>query len=279
MPSVPEAPAATVPTATGTDEGPSAARRGWSLVWPRLVTATVLVVTWQVLAGRAGSQVPGPGPVARRLWTDLTAGTLGSAIATTLGRAVVGFLAAVLVGLLVGAAVAASRSLRAGVGGLLAAVQTVPSVAWFPVTLVLLAPSDGAILAVVVLGAAPAVAMGLLTGVDRIPPVLHRAGYVLGARGFDRLRHVVLPGALPGLVGGLTQGWAFAWRALMAGELLVALDGRPSLGATLQSAQRSDDATQLFAAMVVVVAIGLLVDEVLLRRADRAVQRRWGLHA
>jgi NitT/TauT family transport system permease protein len=277
VPSPPEAPARVTRRASLARGGEdSVARRGWSAVWPRVATLAVLVGGWHVLAARSGGQVPGPAPVAARLWTELTAGTLLGAIGTTLARAAVGFLAAVVLGLVLGAVVASSRSLRAGVGGLLAAVQTVPSVAWFPVALVLLAPSEGAILAVVVLGAAPAVAMGLLTGVDRIPPVLHRAGHVLGAHGFDRLRHVILPGALPGLVGGLTQGWAFAWRALMAGELLVAL-GRPSLGTALQAAQREDDATGLFAAMVVVVTIGLLVDEVLLRRADRAVQRRWGL--
>jgi NitT/TauT family transport system permease protein len=276
VPSPPEAPArVTRPAVARAGEG-SAARRGWAAVWPRVTTLAVLVGAWHLLAGRSEAQVPGPAPVAARLWSELTAGTLTGAIGTTFGRAAAGFLAAVVLGLVLGAVVASSRALRAGVGGLLAAVQTVPSVAWFPVALVLLAPSEGAILAVVVLGASPAVAMGLLTGVDRIPPVLHRAGHVLGAHGFDRLRYVILPGALPGLVGGLTQGWAFAWRALMAGELLVAL-GRPSLGTALQRAQSADDATGLFAVMVVVVAIGLLVDEVLLRRADRAVQRRWGL--
>lgn len=255
----------------------SAARRGWAATWPRVAVLVALSTLWSLLAVRPASQVPGPDQVARRLWTEISTGTLPGAVGTTLTRAALGFIAAVGVGLLVGAAVAASPALRVGIGGLLSAVQTVPSVAWFPVTLVLLAPSEAAILAVVVLGAAPAIATGLLTGVDRIPPVLHRAGHVLGARGADRIRHVVLPGALPGLVGGLSQGWAFAWRALMAGELLVALDGRPSLGATLQVSQGRDDATGLFATMLVVVVIGLLVEEVLLRQVDRAVRRRWGL--
>lgn len=277
MPSAPEAPTHAAAVTFRGDASPSATRRGWSVVWPRVAAALCLGLAWWLLAARSGGEVPGPVPVARRLWLELTAGTLPEALVTTLGRATVGFLAAIVVGLLIGAAVAVSSPLRAGIGGLLAAVQTVPSVAWFPVVLVLLVPSEGAILAVVVLGAAPAVATGLLTGVDRIPPNLHRAGHVLGAWGIDRLRHVVLPGALPNLVAGLSQGWAFAWRALMAGELLVALDGRSSLGATLQASQARDDATGLFAAMVVVVAIGLFVDEVLLRRVDRAVQRRWGL--
>jgi NitT/TauT family transport system permease protein len=110
------------------------------------------------------------------------------------------------------------------------------------------------------LGAAPAIANGLIHGVDHIPPLLLRAGKVLGARGFAAYRHVILPAAMPGFVGGLKQGWAFAWRSLMAGELLVIIANRPSIGVRLQFARELSDAEALIATMLVVLAIGIVVD-------------------
>ena len=95
------------------------------------------------------------------------------------------------------------------------------------------------------LGAAPSIANGLISGVDQIPPMLLRAGRVLGARGLALYRHVILPAALPSFVGGLKQGWAFAWRSLMAGELLVIIAGDSSLGVRLQFARELSDAAGL----------------------------------
>ena len=102
-----------------------------------------------------------------------------------------------------------------------------PSIAWFPLAILLFKLSEEAILFVVVIGAAPSVANGLISGIDHIPPLWLRAGRVLGAKGLSAYRHVVLPAALPEFVSGLKQGWAFAWRSLLAGELLVIIASAP----------------------------------------------------
>jgi NitT/TauT family transport system permease protein len=128
-----------------------------------------------------------------------------------------------------------------------------------------------------VLGATPAITNGLLNGIDHIPPLLLRAGRVMGARGMRLYRHVVLPAALPGYLAGLKQGWAFAWRSLMAGELLVVIANRPSLGATLQFSREFSDAEGLLAVMIVILAIGIVVDLLVFRGLERAVLRRRGL--
>ena len=110
-----------------------------------------------------------------------------------------------------------------------------PSIAWFPLAICSSsALNEAAILFVVVLGAAPSIANGLINGIDNIPPILLRAGRVLGARGWRSFRYVILPAALPSFVGGLKQGWAFAWRSLLAGELIVMIPGRESLGQLLE---------------------------------------------
>jgi len=125
----------------------------------------------------------------------------------------------------------------------------------------------------------PAVAQtkGLIAGVDQIPRILLRAGQVLGARGYDSYRHVIFPAALPSFVTGLKQGWAFAWRSLMAGELLVIIAAQQSIGVRLQFAREFSDAPGLLATMIVILFIGIVVDLVLFGTLDRAIRRRWGL--
>jgi NitT/TauT family transport system permease protein len=108
-----------------------------------------------------------------------------------------------------------------------------------------------------------------------VPPILIRAGRMLGARGPTLFRHVVLPAALPSCLAGLKQGWAFAWRSLMAGELLVLL-GVPSIGARLAAGRELSDAPLLLAMMIVVLVIGIAVDG-LFGLADLALRRRRGL--
>jgi NitT/TauT family transport system permease protein len=182
-----------------------------------------------------------------------------------------------VVGTLVGLTVARVRVLRAAVGSLITGLQSMPSVAWFPLAILLFQLSEAAILFVVVLGAAPSIANGLIAGVDQIPPLLVRAGRTLNARGLSLYRFVILPAALPGYVAGLKQGWAFAWRSLMAGELLVIIANQPSLGVRLQFARELADAEGLLSAMIVVLLLGILVDVLVFGRIEQAIRERWGL--
>jgi NitT/TauT family transport system permease protein len=156
-------------------------------------------------------------------------------------------------------------------------LQTMPSVAWFPAALILFKPTETAILFVVVLGATPSIANGLINGIDNIPPVLLRAGRVLGATRLAAFRNVVLPAALPSFVGGLKQAWAFAWRSLLAGELLVLIPGKHSLGEQLEYNRSFGDAAGIFGMMIVIFIIGVCMDAFVFGAADRAVRRRYGL--
>jgi NitT/TauT family transport system permease protein len=184
---------------------------------------------------------------------------------------------AVVIGSLVGVVVARSKVTRAAVGSLITGLQTMPTIAWFPLAILLFGLQESAILFVVVLGAAPAIANGVIAGVDHIPPLQLRAGRVLGARGLSLYRHVIIPGALPGYVAGLKQGWAFAWRSLLAGELLVIIAKKPSLGVRLQFARDNSDAAAMMAAMMMIFIIGVIVDAFLFARLERSIRHRWGL--
>ncbi|GAB3815646.1 ABC transporter permease [Micromonospora zhanjiangensis] len=253
--------------------------RFWSATWPKLAALGLAVLVWELvyLSGWKEPWVlPGPATVGKDLGHYFLTAALWDGLATTGRRAVTGFAAAVAVGLLLGLAVARIRVLRAALGSMITALQTMPSIAWFPLAILLFQLSEQAIFFVVVLGAAPSIANGVIHGVDYLPPLLLRAGRNLGARGFSLYRYVIAPAALPAIVAGLKQGWAFAWRSLMAGELLVVIATKTSIGAQLQYAREFSDAPRLLAIMIVILVVGLLVDAAF-GAADRAIRRRWGV--
>jgi NitT/TauT family transport system permease protein len=255
-------------------------RAAWRAAWPRLAALVFVLAAWQFVVWtewRPAYVLPGPSAVLQRLFNDLTDGDLIRAIGVTLRRAAVGYGIALVIGTLVGLVVARVRVLRAAVGSLITGLQSMPSVAWFPLAILLFRLSEAAILFVVVLGAAPSIANGLIAGVDQIPPLLLRAGRTLNARGLSLYRYVIVPAALPGYVAGLKQGWAFAWRSLMAGELLVIIANQPSLGVRLQFARELADAEGLMSAMIVVLLLGILVDVLVFGRIEQMIRERWGL--
>ena len=256
------------------------ARRIATALWPKLVALAIALGVWELVVLSGWKPVwllPSPATVFGELWEQLLAGDLVAAVAVTLRRAAVGFGLAIVVGGVIGIFVVRSQTLRAAVGSLITGLQTMPSIAWFPLAILLFQLSDTAILFVVVLGAAPAIANGLISGVDHVPPLLLRAGRVLGAEGLAKYRHVILPAALPASVAGLKQGWAFAWRSLMAGELLVLIPGQTSVGAQLQFSREFSDAAGLMAMMIVILVIGIVVDVVVFSSLERSIRARRGL--
>jgi NitT/TauT family transport system permease protein len=251
----------------------------WRSLWPKVLAVVIALIAWQlvVLSGwKSEFVLPGPGPVFDELRHEVTTGAFWNSILITMRRAVTGFFFAILIGTAIGAAVAANRALRAAIGSLITGLQTMPSVVWFPFAILLFKISEGAIMFVVILGAAPSIANGLINGIDYVPPTWKRAGKVLGLRGLSLYRHLILPASLPSFIAGTKQGWSFAWRSLMAGELLVIIVGQLSLGARLQGARDLADAPSLLAFIIVILLIGIAVDMVF-NAADNALRRRWGL--
>jgi sulfonate transport system permease protein len=257
----------------------SRAARMWSATWPKLIALALVVAVWQVVVWSGWKPVyvlPGPRAAFAELWSEARHAVLWKAIAITLRRAMTGFAFAVVIGSAIGLAVSRFRVLRAAIGSLITGLQTMPSIAWFPLAILLFQPNETAIFFVIVMGAAPSIANGLISGVDYTPPLLLRAGQVLGLRGMSLYRHVIVPASLPAYVGGLKQGWAFAWRSLMAGELLVLIAHEPSIGVLLENDQNTNSAQAVIAIMIVVVLIGMVVDS-LFGAVDRGIRRRRGI--
>ena len=255
------------------------ARKTFDATWPKLAALAIFVFLWQCVVwyGYRPRIIKPPREVfstAVDLWRD---GLITEAIRNTMIRIGVGFAVAMVIGITIGAVVSSSKVVRAAIGSMVTGIQTMPSIAWFPFAIALFGRSEGAIRFVIVLGAAPAIANGLITGVDQIPPLLLRAGRMLGARGVNSYRHVVLPATLPSFIGGLKQGWAFAWRSLLAGELLFTIAGKQSVGRALSEFRDLSKYTEMTVMMLVIFAIGLLIDAVFFGTLDRAIRRRWGL--
>ena len=261
-----------------TSRHPWSARSIWAVVWPKLLAIGLVLAIWEIihLTGWKKYVLPGPATVFANLWDQMQHAVLWQAISVTMHRAVIGFALSVLIGAVVGALVSRIKPLRAAVGSLITAMQTMPSIAWFPFAIILFGVTTNAIIFVIVLGSAPSVANGLITGVDYIPPTLLRAGKTMGLSRIATYRHLILPASLPAFVSGLKQAWAFAWRSLLAGELLVIILGQVSIGTLLNADQDQADMPSAIAIMIVILALGIVID-MLFSKADAVLRRRRGM--
>lgn len=250
-------------------------------VLPPLLAIVIALAVWEglFLAGVKPPYVlPSPATVLGQLVTLLGDPQYLAGILRTLLRGAVGFVVALVIGTVLGLAVARFRFVRSAIGSLLTGLQTMPSIAWFPLAILVFGLNESAILFVVVLGAAPSIANGLIGGVDEVPPPLLRTARSLGARGIALYTRVIVPAAFPAYLAGLKQGWAFAWRSLLAGELLVIIANSSSLGQLLAFYRQLSNAPALFATMIVILVIGMVVDQVF-ARITNGVRARRGLGA
>jgi NitT/TauT family transport system permease protein len=180
----------------------------------------------------------------------------------------------VFLGLGLGLLVASSRFLEDTVGGLLMSLQSLPSICWLPLAVLWFGLSEKAILFVVIMGSLLSITISMESGRHQMPRIYGMAGRNLGARGLRLFFFVLLPASLPYILSGLKQGWAFAWRALISGEMIFVSLG---LGQLLMLGRDLNDMSQVVAVMILIVAIGYAVDGLIFRTLERRLQQRWGV--
>lgn len=219
--------------------------------------------------------LPGPMAVGESLLHLVANGTLWEATVVSMQRIGIGFGLSLLIGLPLGILLGRSRLVSETLGSLVIGLQALPSVCWLPLAILWLGLSEQAIIFVVTMGALFAIALGVEAGVKNTPPLYIQAARTLGARGLALATQVTLPAALPSILSGLKQGWAFAWRSLMMGELLFFT---LSLGNLLQVGRDLSDTAQVMAIMIVIILLGLTVDLLIFAPLERRVRRRWGLY-
>ncbi|NLW08437.1 MAG: ABC transporter permease [Firmicutes bacterium] len=245
-------------------------------VWRKTAFYLFLVLGWYLLAHSGlwpEYMLPAPEKVFQNLSAGLRSGRYLLAIIISIRRLLLGYLLSLAIGIPLGMLTGKCRWLDETVGSLVLGMQTLPSICWLPLSLLWFGLNERAILFVVVMGAVLSITMATNSGVKNVAPLYIRAGRNMGAKGMVLFLRIILPAALPSIVNGLKQGWSFAWRSLMAGELLFINLG---LGYLLMMGRELNDMAQVIAVMFIVVMLGLFFDRLLFSRLEKAVRRRWG---
>ena len=260
---------------------PSRLRTAVGLTLPKLAAVGVLLGIWQLAVSlrlKPDYVIPPPTDVWHTFTDQLGRGHVTQAVWASLSRGAVGYAASMVIGTPLGLLIARVRLVRLGIGSLVASLQSLPSVTWVPFGLLLFGPNAAMIYFVVIMGAFPSIAGGMVAAVDQTPPLLLNVGRALGARGLAMYRHVIVPAALPGYVAGLKQAWSFSWRSLMAAEIIV---GDPDLGLglgqLLDSGRQLSDMTLVIMSILVILVVGVAVESLIFAPLSRSVARRRGL--
>jgi NitT/TauT family transport system permease protein len=217
---------------------------------------------------------PTPWGVGESLYAGFQDHSFLIAIAVSMRRVLIGYAISVVLGMILGLGVASSKFLEDTMGGLLVSLQSLPSICWWPLALLWFGLSQNAILFVVVMGSLLSVTLAMEDGRKQMPKIYSMAGRNLGASGFKLFWHVLLPASLPFIVSGLKQGWAFAWRSLITAEMLYLSLG---LGQVLMMGRDLNDMSAVIAVMILIIAIGYVVDGLVFKSMESRLQRRWGL--
>src|SRR6476661_7940871 len=257
------------------------ARIDWSRVLLPVAALAVLLVAWQVyvwLGIKRRDLVPGPLDVIGQLGTLWGEAKLQEAVWTSLQRGIAGFLVSVAIATPVGLLLAQVAPLRRAFGPLISGLQSLPSVAWVPAAIIWFGLTDAAIYMVVLFGAVPSIANGLVSGMKQVPPLFDRVGRVLGLSALGRIRYVLLPAALPGYLGGLRQGWAFAWRSLMAAELITYSPSLgQGLGQLLNIGRELSQMSLVITSIMLILVVGMAIELLVFAPIERRVLVRRGL--
>jgi NitT/TauT family transport system permease protein len=217
---------------------------------------------------------PTPWGVAQELYYGFSDHSYWIAIAVSMRRVVIGYAISVVAGMILGLGVASNRFLEETMGGLLVSLQSLPSICWWPLALLWFGLNQNAILFVVIMGSLLSVTLAMEDGRKQMPKIYGMAGRNLGARGFQLFWYVLLPASLPFIVSGLKQGWAFAWRSLITAEMLYVSLG---LGQVLMMGRETSNMNAVIAVMILIIALGYIVDGLIFKSMERRLQHKWGL--
>ena len=208
------------------------------------------------------------------LFSGIVNGQIITAIIESMSRLFIGFTAATVLGLFLGYLIWRFKYVEDTLGFLVTALQSIPSIVWFPLAIIWFGLNNFSILFIVTIGATWTMTISATSGFKNVPKLYQQVAKTLGSSGFHFLRTVILPASVPQIISGLRIAWAFSWRALMAGELLGAGGG---LGHLLEMGRSLGQMDLVISVMIIIGVIGTIMDNLVFLRLERGVQKKWGI--
>lgn len=258
-----------------------ASSRERSRVWrgrvARVIFLACLLGLWQLLYGMGMWNemiFPSPAEVGRALVAGFADGSLPAAVVASLWRLCIGYCISLAIGVPLGLLLGRLRLLDDTLGSVAVGLQALPSICWLPLAILWFGLSEGAMQFVIIMGSLMSITLAVRDGVRGIPTLYLRAAPILGATGWRFYRYVLFPASFPSVVTGAKLGWTFAWRSLMAAELLYVTTG---IGSTLMMGRELHDMALVVASMLIIIVIGLIADRLVFRAGEQFVHKRWGV--
>lgn len=248
----------------------------------KIIFGIIVVLIWQ-FSYYIGVEVfekwkpyafPSPLGVVQSFTSLIEKGSLLTAIGSSLRRLVVGYTISLVVGLVLGLLIAKFKYLNENLKPMILGIQTLPSICWVPFAILWFGLNDNAILFVIIIGSTFSMSISVEQAIRNVNPLFIKAARTMGAKGKTFYTHVIIPASVPNLISGCKQGWSFAWRALMSGEVMFASKG---LGQILTMGRDLADINQVMAVIITIVILGVLIDYIAFRRIERKIQKKWGL--
>lgn len=218
--------------------------------------------------------LPSPEKVLEALITGFQDKTLIYDLIASFKRLAIGLGLSLVIGTALGVLLAKSKTADETLGTVVLAFQSVPSIVWLPLAIMWFGMNEKAVIFVVVLGGTFVMTLNIRVGIKNVSPLFIKAAKTMGVNGWNLYKRVIFPAAIPYVVTGSRLAWAFAWRALMAGELLST---GPGLGYTLRYASDFGNMGLVIGVMIIIGVIGTIVDQLIFQRIEKSVLNRWGL--
>lgn len=249
----------------------------FNIVVKRVLFLAALIGLWQFIYSiNVFPEIilPSPGTVWAALYGGFADGDLVKALGASFKHLLLGLSMAILLGTIAGVILGKSKHADETAGMYLIALQSIPSIVWVPLAIMLFGFTEFAVVFVVVLGGTFVMALNVRSAIHNVPPHFVRAARTMGTSGFGLFYRVEVPASIPYFMSGVRLSWAFSWRALMAGELL---SNGPGLGYSLRFAQDYARMDQVIAIIIIIGLIGAVFDQLVFTKLEKNVMKRWGL--
>jgi NitT/TauT family transport system permease protein len=247
----------------------------------RVIFLLVVVVIWETvfrLKIFPPLLFPAPLTVAETLVREITDGSLLSKAAVSLYMVFLGLIISILIVFVLTVLSMLSKSIHDLSKTLITVLDPLPGVALLPLAILWFGIGRGAILFVMVHSILWPVLLNVLTGFDMVPAIYKELGMGLGLSKVRMVTDIYIPAALPSILSGLKTGWSRAWRALIAAEMVFGAVGRASgLGWDIYIKRGFLDMPGMFASLIVIMIIGILIEDLFFKRVEDATIRKWGM--